>query len=120
MLSPIEARLLALFAQWQLEPLRPKELSAALGTTEPLAKAALDKLIALKLVARVKPDLMIHADALAALRTKLLAFLDAHGTIDAQQWKDLTGASRKFTIPIAEYFDAEKVTLRVGDARRRR
>ena len=45
---------------------------------------------------------------------------DAHPTIDAQQWKDLTGASRKFTIPIAEYFDAEKLTLRVGEIRRKR
>ena len=119
-LAPLETKLLALFAQWKLEPQRPKELAAALAVTEPLAKAALDKLIALKLVARVKPDLMIHAEALAELRTRLVAFLDAHGTIDAQQWKDLTGASRKFTIPIAEYFDAEKLTLRVGEVRRKR
>ena len=56
----------------------------------------------------------------AAVRDKLVAFLDANKTIDAQQWKDLTGASRKFTIPLAEYFDAEKLTLRVGDVRRRR
>ena len=55
-----------------------------------------------------------------AIRAKLVAFLDANKTIDAQQWKDLTGASRKFTIPLAEYFDAEKLTLRVGDVRRKR
>jgi selenocysteine-specific elongation factor len=119
-LSALETKLLALFAQWKLEPQRPKELAAALGATEALAKAALDKLIAMKLVARVKPDLMIHAEALAQLRARLVAFLDAHGTIDAQQWKELTGASRKFTIPIAEYFDAEKLTLRVGEVRRKR
>jgi len=41
-------------------------------------------------------------------------------SIDAQQWKELTGASRKFSIPLAEYFDAERITLRVGDLRRRR
>jgi selenocysteine-specific elongation factor len=50
----------------------------------------------------------------------LIAHLTAHGTIDAQQWKTLTGASRKFTIPLAEFFDGEKLTLRVGDARRLR
>ena len=38
----------------------------------------------------------------------------------AQQRKELTGASRKFTIPLAEFFDAEKLTLRVGDVRRKR
>ena len=62
----------------------------------------------------------MHADIVSALRTKLVAFLEVNKTIDAQQWKDLTGASRKFTIPLAEYFDAEKVTLRVGDVRRKR
>jgi selenocysteine-specific elongation factor len=112
--------MLAKFEAWGVEPLRPKELAAALGVTEPAAKTALDRLVAAKLVVRVKPDLMMHAATIANLRSRLLAFLDAHGTIDAQQWKELTGASRKFTIPLAEYFDAEKVTLRVGDIRRKR
>jgi selenocysteine-specific elongation factor len=62
----------------------------------------------------------MHADVVAELRGRLVAFLDAHKTIDAQQWKDLTGASRKFTIPLAEFFDAEKLTLRVGEVRRKR
>ena len=62
----------------------------------------------------------MHADAVALVSVKLLAFLDAHKTIDAQQWKEVTGASRKFTIPLAEYFDAQKITLRVGDLRRKR
>jgi len=34
--------------------------------------------------------------------------------------KALTGASRKVTFPLAEYFDAAKLTLRVGDLRRKR
>jgi selenocysteine-specific elongation factor len=62
----------------------------------------------------------MHAKTVDDLRARLVKFLDEHKTIDAQQWKDLTGASRKFTIPLAEYFDAEKLTLRVGDVRRKR
>jgi selenocysteine-specific elongation factor len=62
----------------------------------------------------------MHARIVSDIRTKLLAFLATHGTIDAQQWKALTGASRKFTIPLAEFFDAEKLTLRIGDVRRKR
>ena len=119
-LSPIELRVLDRLADGKLEPLRPKELSPALALTDAQVKAALDRLLAAKLVARIKPDLVMHADAVALIEAKLRAFLDAHGTIDAQQWKDLSGASRKFTIPLAEYFDAQKVTLRVGDLRRKR
>jgi selenocysteine-specific elongation factor len=62
----------------------------------------------------------MHAKVVDEVRGRLVAFLEKHGTIDAQQWKELTGASRKFTIPLAEYFDGEKLTLRVGDVRRLR
>ncbi|MBL0218503.1 MAG: selenocysteine-specific translation elongation factor [Myxococcales bacterium] len=119
-LSPLETKLLATLEAARLEPPRPKDLPTALGATGPQVDAALAKLIAAKLVTRVKPDLVVHGAVMADLRARLLAFLEAHQTIDAQQWKDLTGASRKFTIPLAEYFDAEKVTLRVGDLRRKR
>jgi len=119
-LDPNEVALLGKLEGWGLEPLRPKEMHTALGLSEAQTKTALDRLVAAKLVARIKPDLMVHAGVIANLKAKLLAFLAQHTTIDAQQWKELTGASRKFTIPLAEYFDAEKVTLRVGDLRRKR
>ena len=119
-LSGPEAAVLAKLEASGVEPPRPKELPAALGLPEPQIKTALERLVAAKLVVRIKPDLMMHARVVADVRSKLLAFLDAHGTIDAQQWKELTGASRKFTIPLAEFFDGEKLTLRVGDVRRKR
>jgi selenocysteine-specific elongation factor len=119
-LSPVEASVLARLEAAQLEPPRPKELPAVLGIPEAACKAALDRLVAHKLVIRVKSDLLVHAAVIAELKAKLVAFLAQHPTIDAQQWKELTGASRKFTIPLAEYFDAEKLTLRVGDLRRLR
>jgi len=119
-LSAIEQKLADQLSAWALEPLRPKDMPAAIGLTDAQAKTALDKLVAAKLVVKVKSDLYVHAAAIGQLRDKLIAFLDAHTTIDAQQWKELTGASRKFTIPLAEYFDGEKLTLRIGDLRRRR
>ena len=56
----------------------------------------------------------------AELRQRLIDFLKRHHEINPTQWKDLVGQSRKFTIPLAEHFDAEKLTLRVGDLRRLR
>ncbi len=49
--------------------------------------------------------------------TPATAFLAEHGSISTQQFKELTGLSRKFLIPLAESFDARKVTLRVGENR---
>jgi selenocysteine-specific elongation factor len=120
MLTPTDSALLDKLRGWGIEPLRPKDMAAALGASDAQVKTAIDRLVGAKLAVKVKSDLIMDAAVVTALRGKLLAFLDTHGTIDAQQWKDLTGASRKFTIPLAEYFDAEKVTLRVGDLRRKR
>jgi selenocysteine-specific elongation factor len=119
-LSAVETKLAEQLATWKLEPPRPKDMPPVTGLTEPQINAALAKLVAAKLAMKIKPDYYVHATQIGELRAKLLAFLDEHGTINAQQWKELTGASRKFTIPLAEYFDSEKVTLRIGDVRRKR
>ncbi len=119
-LSPLEAELTARFAAWALEPPRPKEVPAAVGKPEPAVRTALDKLVAARRLVKVKPDLFVDADVLAGLKAKLVAYLDVHKELTAQAWKDLTGTSRKYSIPLAEYFDGEKVTLRVGEIRRKR
>ncbi|HET9625911.1 MAG TPA: selenocysteine-specific translation elongation factor [Kofleriaceae bacterium] len=119
-LSGADAGVLAQFRAWGVEPPRPADVAAAIKRPPAEVKATLDRLLAGKQLIKIKPDLFMHAEVVADLRARLLAFLEAHKTIDAQQWKELTGASRKFTIPLAEYFDGEKVTLRVGDLRRKR
>ncbi|HTR55552.1 MAG TPA: selenocysteine-specific translation elongation factor [Kofleriaceae bacterium] len=119
-LSATEATVLAKLESAGVEPPRPKELPGAIGLPDAQVAAALERLVAGKHAVKIKPDLVMHARTVADVRARLVAFLEAHGTIDAQQWKELTGASRKFTIPLAEYFDGEKLTLRVGDVRRLR
>ncbi|HEY1554732.1 MAG TPA: selenocysteine-specific translation elongation factor [Kofleriaceae bacterium] len=119
-LSAVETTVLAKLEAARIEPPRPKELPAAVGLPGAQVAAALDRLIAAKLAVKIKPDLAMHARVVDDVRARLVAFLEAHGTIDAQQWKELTGASRKFTIPLAEFFDGEKLTLRIGDVRRLR
>ena len=65
-------------------------------------------------------DLVFHTAAVDALRDKLVAHLKAHAQITPQEWKELVGASRKFAIPLAEHFDGEKLTMRVGEVRKLR
>ena len=46
--------------------------------------------------------------------------VDAHLDLGKGEFKEMVGASRKFVVPLAEWFDAQKVTLRVGDVRKLR
>jgi selenocysteine-specific elongation factor len=111
-LVPEDAAWLEQFRAWGIEAPRPRDSGAP--------KPALDRLLAARQLVRIATELYLHAAIVDDLRARLVAHLREHGTIDAQGWKQLTGASRKYTIPIAEYFDAEKLTLRVGDRRRLR
>ncbi len=66
---------------------------------------------------KVKEDLFFHRDVIEELRERLVDFLQENGEISTPQIKDLTGVSRKYTIPLIEYFDRTQVTVRVGDSR---
>ena len=57
------------------------------------------------------------AAALREAEEKLVAYLEENEEINAQGYKTLFDLTRKWVIPLAEYFDARRVTLRVGDRR---
>ena len=66
---------------------------------------------------KVSEILYYDADAIADLQEKVTAFIEKEGEIDAPRFKNLTGLTRKFSIPLLEYFDRIKLTIRVGDIR---
>ena len=62
----------------------------------------------------------LNAGAVGDLETKLIEFLKANEKITTPQFKDMTGISRKYVIPLIEYFDAIHLTIRVEDHRQLR
>lgn len=69
-------------------------------------------------VIRVTTDLYYLTSAVDRVRAVLKQYLTDKGEISAASFRDLIGSSRKYTIPLLEYFDREGVTLRIGDVRR--
>ena len=67
--------------------------------------------------ARLRRAVVRRGRASRALRVRLVAFLRERKAITTQEFKELVGATRKHVIPLAEHFDREKVTLRVGEKR---
>jgi selenocysteine-specific elongation factor len=66
---------------------------------------------------RVKEALFFHARALDTIQTKLVALLRERKEIGPADIKDLLGISRKYAIPLLEFFDQRRVTARVGERR---
>ncbi len=71
-------------------------------------------------VAKIATDLYFSRAALDDARARLVEHLGANGEITAATYRDLLGASRKFSIALLDYFDHSGVTTRVGDVRRLR
>ena len=109
--------LAALLEHAALAPPRLDELPALLQAKAPRVAQLLKALAAEGRVVKVSEELWFAAPALRSLEQALRAHLAREGAIDAQGYKQLTGQSRKFTIPLAEHFDRLRVTLRVGDKR---
>lgn len=82
-----------------------------------LVQEVLEVLVREQVLAKVSEELYFHGEQLAALQEQVVAFIRREGEIDAPRFKNLTGLTRKFSIPLLEYFDKIKLTLRVGDKR---
>jgi selenocysteine-specific elongation factor len=96
------------------------ELPAACHATPAEVAAVLKLLAAEGRAVRVSAELWFDAAAVAALRERLVAFLRERRAITTLEFKALVGATRRHVIPLAEHFDRERVTLRVGEARQLR
>jgi len=100
-----------------LEPPLFKELVEKLGRGAEETRNITDLLVAEGALVKVRDDLYFYRPVVEDLEARLTAFLREHGEISTPQFKELTGVSRKFMIPLGEHFDKKKLTLRVGDKR---
>jgi len=84
------------------------------------ARKLLQLLLDDRKLVRIQGEMFMHAKVIDDLKTKLLTYASQHEPdrlIDVPAFKDLAGVSRKYAIPLLEYFDREQVTRRAGDKR---
>jgi selenocysteine-specific elongation factor len=95
-----------------------KEVLSKLPVEAKRAEKILQMLLRDKNLVRITPELIFHRDALAHLKQRLSAYKKTKGDrISVPVFKELTGITRKYAIPLLEYLDRERVTRRAGDER---
>jgi selenocysteine-specific elongation factor len=100
-----------------LAPSTVAELAAEAGVDPGVARKALSQLASQGAVVRLGPELHFDAAAIMGARERLTLYITQHGPATVGQLRDALGVSRKYVIPLLEYFDAQGVTKRDGDAR---
>ncbi|MBW1642182.1 MAG: SelB C-terminal domain-containing protein, partial [Deltaproteobacteria bacterium] len=118
--TDVREKILKVYQESGLTPPYFKELSKTLDIDQQRAKDVLMLLVKEGMVIKVKDDLYFNAESVKKLKEELKTFLSDKGEITTPQFKDMTGASRKYVIPLLEYFDSTNVTIRIGDNRKLR
>ena len=116
----LQQQILDRYRQSRLTPPYFREIVKALDVNEKTAKEVLALLVKEETLVKVKEDLYYDHQAIEKLKAELVHVLTEKGEISTPEFKDMTGASRKYVIPLIEYFDATNLTIRVGDTRRLR
>jgi len=114
-------------ARREIETAFAKAGLAVPSTADVLAKLEIDSkrahgvlqlLLREKVLVKLTEDLIFHVTALAGLKNTLAAHKQKHGArIGVPAFKELTGVSRKYAIPLLEYLDRNGFTRREGDER---
>jgi selenocysteine-specific elongation factor len=93
------------------------EVIAGLKVDKTRAQKIVTLLLRERVLVKISDELVFHGGALDELRQKLKTYKANAPKIDVARFKELTGVSRKYAIPLLEYLDRERVTRRVGDVR---
>jgi selenocysteine-specific elongation factor len=94
-----------------------KEVLASVPVDKTRAQKLVTLLLRDRVLVKLADELVFHHSALEQLRKMIAVHKAKSPKIDVGAFKDLTGVSRKYAIPLLEYLDRERVTRRVGDER---
>lgn len=115
--SDLSGTICALLTKGGLEPPTVKELMEFLDAPEKDIRTHLAILAREGSIGKVSADIYYDTTVLRAIQDQLVSYLRDKGEIIPSEFRELTGLSRKFMIPLLEYFDSLKVTIRTGDKR---
>ncbi|WP_031515786.1 selenocysteine-specific translation elongation factor [Desulfofalx alkaliphila] len=94
-----------------------KEVVKQLELKQGDAQEYLAYLMRVERVHKITDDMYWHAETVNAAKNKIIGFLRENKTISVGETRDLLQTSRKYALPILEYFDQQRITRRVEDNR---
>jgi len=103
-----------LFLKAGFTPPSIEEVCAKYGAS---SKSVIPLLIEQKKIIEVEKGLCFHTIILDKLKENIREYIKKQGTISVAQFRDITKTSRKYAVPLLEYFDAIHFTKRTGDVR---
>lgn len=92
-------------------------ISQQVGAPPDAVRAMIQVLVEMGVLVRLQEDLFFHQEVIQELADLVRRTIRQKGSLSVGEFRDLTGSSRKFVVPLLEYFDSIRLTRRVGDER---
>jgi selenocysteine-specific elongation factor len=95
----------------------PDDLITSLKLDRNTARKLIQLMMKENLLVKISEEMLIHRAAMDKLIADVKALKSKNPKMGVSEFKELTGVSRKFAIPLLEYLDRQRVTRRMGDER---
>jgi len=116
-LDDLRTKIGGIYIEAGLTPPTLKEVMEKFAGRKNLTESVLNVMLKEGTLIKINEDLYFHKEILLRLRDNYKNLLLKDGKATPASFKELTGLSRKFIIPLMEYFDITKLTIRAGDHR---
>ena len=113
----VEAGTLLAIKKGGSQPPVREEFPALFGISEKDSRDLLKLLAEEGRTIRINDSLHLNKEVVDAIRSDLKKYLEEKKEITMAEFRDIAKTSRKFAVPLMEYFDSQKLTQRVGDKR---
>jgi selenocysteine-specific elongation factor len=118
--SQLKEDLLSTYDQAGMQPPNFNTVLESLNVSKKEALGVMDLLIGEGKLVKINDSLYFSAQAVDQVRKLIFEHFAAHAELSPTDFKELTGLSRKYSIPLLEYLDRQKLTMRIGDVRKLR
>jgi len=115
--EPLKERLLGLYRKGGIQPPMREELKGILQVDEEIVLDLLRLFVERGELVRINDSLYMDSLTFDNILERLRSFLREKKEITVAEFRDIFKTSRRYAIPIMEYLDAIRFTLRVGDKR---
>ena len=113
----IKEMVVSLYIAGGFKPPTRREVLEYSGAGEKELVEILQLLVREGILVKLNDDLYYAEGCMRELSEQALNLMQQYGELTIQAFKQQTGLTRKFIIPVFEYFDRTRLTIRMGDKR---
>jgi selenocysteine-specific elongation factor len=110
-------QILAAFRQHAFTPPDPAQLGLLVKQSPPKVTKLAQLLIDQGKLVRIDPALVLHRDALEQAKQQALSLFRKQSKFTTMEFRDALAVSRKFAVPVLDYLDKVRFTVRNGHDR---